>query len=411
VALWGLGAAPAVEHARVAQRSEEGRRELEQAARSLEASRDITAAIAGAAELERVLDLIAERGRALVQARAILIMLRDGEELVVAASAGRASPARDRRLPIAASSSGRVLRTGAAERVDDAAAHLQIGPEHLGVPGARTALLVPMLHRNAEVGVLAAFDRGERGDPFTAGDERLLGGFATAAANAVVIKRSVETDRLRSAIAGADQERRRWARDLHDQTLQALAALRLMLASASRRGDVGEAEAAIARAVTGLEQEIENLRGIIADLRPAVLDDIGLRPAIESLVARHRDTGAEVEAALDLPQLGPGSSPFASELETAAYRLVQEALTNAAKHAQASRVHVRAGVEHGDLVLEVQDNGRGFDARAATRGFGLAGMRERVYLSGGKLEIHSDARGTLVRARLPCRPADTGAAR
>ncbi len=154
--------------------------------------------------------------------------------------------------------------------------------EQLGVPGASTALLVPMLHHGARLGVLAAFDRGPEGENFTATDEQLLRTFAASAANAVALNRSVQSDRLRSAIEGADAERGRWARELHDETLQALGALRVLLAGALRRPDPEGSEQAITQAIADVEREIANLRAIIADLRPALLDDLGLLPQSRS---------------------------------------------------------------------------------------------------------------------------------
>jgi signal transduction histidine kinase len=403
-------AAIAIQNARVHEGSERGRAEAERAVRGLEAARDIADAIAGVDELDRVLELIVKRGRALISARAVLIMLREGDELVIAACAGHATDARGRRLPISRSTSGEVLERGRAERIADVSSHLRIAPEELGVEDAHTALLVPMVHRGASIGVLAAFDRGPGGDDFTAADEQVLRQFATSAANAVTVRRSVEADRLRSAIDAADSERRRWARELHDQTLQSLGGLRVLLASTIARDDADAKDRAIRQAIEDIELEIENLRGIITDLRPSLLDDLGLLPAIEALVARRRDDGLEVVSDLALPESAVGSFNLTQELETTIYRLVQESLTNIIKHAQAKHVRV-AVLRHDDVVVvEIQDDGVGFDPESETGGFGLPGMRERVYLAGGALELSSDG-GTLVRARFPLAAiasADTG---
>ena len=151
---------------------------------------------------------------------------------------------------------------------------------------------------------MAAFDRGPEGDEFTDEDEQLLHTFAASAANAVAISRSVEADRLRSAIASADAERRRWARELHDQTLQSLGALRVVLASIVGRGDASTKDDAIRHAIADIELEIENLRRIITDLRPSILDDLGLLPAIEALLDRGRDAGLEIRSEVMLPDSG-----------------------------------------------------------------------------------------------------------
>jgi signal transduction histidine kinase len=314
--------------------------------------------------------------------------------------------ARGHRLPISGSTSGQVLVRGRPERIADVSSHLRITPDQLGVPDAHTALLVPMLHRATAVGVLAAFDRGSEGAPFTAELEQLLRTFASSAANAVTIHRSVEADRLRATIMAADAERGRWARELHDQTLQALGGLRVLLASALRRGDTGSWELAMRQAIEDIELEIDNLRAIITDLRPSLLDDIGLLPAIEALVDRRRQDGLPITTELSLPQEGVS---LPADLETTVYRLVQEALTNVVKHANAGGAGVRVVLADDEVSVEVSDDGRGFDTSATAEGFGLVGVRERVYLGGGTLELESGGEGTTVRARLPLEHGQAGA--
>jgi signal transduction histidine kinase len=271
----------------------------------------------------------------------------------------------------------------------------------MGVPDARCALLVPMMHRGAGIGVLAAFDRGPECEPFTAEDEQLMRTFAASAASAVAVNRSVEAERLRSAIAAADAERSRWARELHDETLQALGGLRVLLASTVGRGDADSRDQAMRQAIEDIELEIGNLRGIISDLRPALLDDLGLVPAIEALLDRRRDAGLDVSSEISLPDAADLRAALSPELETTVYRLVQESMTNVVKHADATAVHVCVSLQNDRLVVDVSDDGRGFDPEARTAGFGLAGMRERVYLAGGELEVTPGDGGTTVRCTLP----------
>jgi signal transduction histidine kinase len=398
-------AAIAIENARLYENSARRSHQLERAVRSLEAARDIADAISGVPELNRILELIVKRGRALVEAQSLVIMLCEGDELVVVASAGHGGGAHGHRLPIAGSTSGQVLERGRPERITDAAHQLRIAPSELGVPDPRFALMVPMIHRGAGVGVLAAFDRGTECAEFTAEDEQLLRTFALSAANAVALNRSVEAERLRSTIAAADAERSRWARELHDQTLQALGGLRVLLASTVGRGDAETKDEAMRQAIEDIEVEIGNLRGIISDLRPSLLDDLGLRPAIEALLDRRRDAGLEIEPRLVLPDPSDDHAGMSPGLETATYRLVQEALTNVSKHAHATHVDVFVGLDDRWVTIEVRDDGVGFDPTDETSGFGLAGMRERVYLAGGELQIEPADPGTLVRARLPVRQA------
>jgi signal transduction histidine kinase len=386
----------AIENARLYEISERRREELEKAFRGLEATRDVAVAIGGEIALEHVLELIVKRGRALVGARSLLIMLREGEELVVRASAGHTENVRDVRLPIAESTSGQVLQRGRPERIADVAARLRIAPQEFGVPDAQTALLVPMLYRREALGILAAFDHGADQAAFSEDDEQMLRTFAVSAATAVALAQSVASDRLRSSIAAADTERRRWARELHDETLQGLGGLQLLLSSALSHDDLDIAQRAMREAVEHIEREIENLRSIITELRPAALDELGLKTALEALLDRHREqNGTEVDSQLELPDIAD------AELEGTVYRLVQEALTNVAKHARADSVRVAIGGSGGEVSIEVQDDGSGFDTATKTAGFGLAGMRERVSLAGGTLEISSGEQGTLVHVCLP----------
>ena len=179
----------------------------------------------------------------------------------------------------------------------------------------RTALIVPMIHRGHGVGVLVAVDRGSEQDPFSDADEDLLLTFAAAAANAVAISRSVESDRLaanhRRGRGGASS----LARELHDQTLQSLGGLRILLSGARRKDDVELFRTAVSQAVADLEYEIQNLRGIIADLRPPLLDDLGLRDALSALINRHRDRGLYVMLVLDLVKPNGDDLVLTSELE------------------------------------------------------------------------------------------------
>ncbi|HEY5196110.1 MAG TPA: GAF domain-containing sensor histidine kinase [Solirubrobacteraceae bacterium] len=396
-------AATAIENARLYQASEQRRVAQDRAVRGFEATRDIAIAVGGDTGLERVLELIVKRGRALVQARSIVIMLRDGPDLVVTASAGHAIDMRGRRVPISKSTSGQVLERKQPERIADVAARLRIAPSELGVPDAHVALLVPMVSRGEAVGVLAAFDRDDAdGEAFTDDDEQLLRTFAASAATAVAMARSVEADRLRSSLAAADAERNRWARELHDETLQGLGALRLLLAAARRTDDAGQTALAVDEAISQIEQEIENLHAIISDLRPAALDEIGLHAALETLVERRgvRDALA-ITSELVLPDPQEGGGRLAPEVETTVYRLAQEALTNVVKHARASCVRVAVVASTSEVSVEIEDDGVGFASAAQTSGFGLAGMRERVLLAGGRLTIDSSDQGTLVHARLP----------
>jgi signal transduction histidine kinase len=390
-------AAIAIDNARLYERAEKRRVELERAVRGFEATAAIAQAVGGDPELARVLELIVKRGRALVEARSVVILLEEGQDLVVAAAAGRVDGGRGARMPVDGSTSGEVLRTRASRRVDDIARGLRVAPTEIGIADATTALLVPLVYRGRGIGVLAAFDRltGEGG--FNAEDEQVMQAFAASAAIAVATAQSVEADRLRRSLESAEHERGRWARELHDETLQGLGALKVMLGAAVRQsGD--EARAAIDQAVEHVDHEIASLRGIIADLRPPVLDQVGLEPALETLLERTSAIhGLEVEATVSLPADGR----LGKDLETTVYRLIQEGLTNIVKHASAKLAQLDVRVADGLLLVTVADDGVGFDPGAPAPGFGLTGMRERVQLAGGRLVIEQGTPGTLLRAEIP----------
>jgi signal transduction histidine kinase len=397
-------AAIAIENARLYERSERRREELEKASRVLEATRDVALAIGEEIALEHVLELIAKRGRALVRSRTLLIMLRHGDELAVEASAGHAAQARGARLPVTGSTCGQVLEAARAQRISDVGARLLIKPTEFGVAGAQTALLVPMLYRGEALGILAAFDGGEGANAFSEEDERILRTYAASAATAVALARSVQSDRLRSSLAAADAERRRWARELHDETLQGLSALRLLLSSALPPRDPDLTEEAMQQAIRYTEREIANLRSIITELRPAALDELGLQSALQSLLEHHKQqSGARIESDLDLADRS-AAERLDRELQTTVFRIVQEALTNVAKHARASTVRVAVRESDERLRIEVKDDGAGFDTEAPSRGFGLAGMRERVSLADGMLTISSGPTGTLLTVSLLASP-------
>jgi signal transduction histidine kinase len=392
-------AAIAIEHANLYRRTAERSAELERAVEGLEATTAIARAIGSETDLSRVLELIVKRGRALVRARTVVLLLLDGERLVAAAGAGQLGPdTLGASLPLPASVAGEVLASGAPERIDDVSTRFGVHDDALGIVGAETALLVPLEYRGRPLGVMCVFDRLDEALTFDHRDEQLMLAFAASAATAVATAKSVEADRLRHSLRSAEQERGRWARELHDETLQGLAALGVLLNTGLRAG--GEAlERAARQATEQVSAEIANLRSLITELRPAALDELGLVAAMEGLARRVQDVeGLEVDLHVELTD----EDRLDPELTTAVYRLVQEALTNVGKHARASAVEVRVVQDPATVSVRVADDGSGFDAASPTQGFGLAGMRERAALMGGELSVRSAAGGgTVVEARFP----------
>jgi signal transduction histidine kinase len=395
----------AVDHARRYSGSEARRDELERTVAALDATTQIARALGGHTDLDRILELVAKRGRALVSARAVVIGLVRGSELVVASAAGRlAAPLEGRRLGLGDGLAVVAVRNGRTERLGDPLSRQRFAQDlgRLGVE-AQAGLVVPLVYRGAVSGVLYALDRTQDGPAFSAEDVRLLEAFAASAATAVATAQNAAEQRDRQRLAAAEQERTRWARELHDETLQGLGALRIGLSAARRSGDRVVIDEALDFAVDMVAREIDNLRALITDLRPAALDELGIEAAIVSLADRARRQGLAVEVDVRLGyEQGTAPGRLAPELETAVYRLVQEALTNAIKHGGAAEAAVAVQEDEATVHLTVSDDGQGFDPAAATEGFGLLGMRERVDLLQGHLKVESaPGQGTTVRVDLP----------
>ncbi|MBE7421465.1 MAG: PAS domain S-box protein [Zoogloeaceae bacterium] len=195
-----------------------------------------------------------------------------------------------------------------------------------------------------------------------------------------------------------EEERRAIARELHDEIGQALTAVKLSLAALRRRAAGGEEDAMLADGIGVIDHAIAQVRDRSLDLRPLMLDDIGLAGTLEWLVGRLQ---AKVSLRITA-EIAPLAERPEREVETAAFRIAQEALTNALRHAGARRVEVSLWQEDGQLCLAVADDGKGFDTAATRAGFGLSGMRERAILLGGEFMIDSSpGAGTCIRASLP----------
>jgi signal transduction histidine kinase len=377
---------------------EESNRDLARSVDRLEAFADIARALGGETELERILSLILAHGREIVSARTLVIYLPEGSDLVAVSGSARRSDSRPR-LALADSVAGEVLLSARPRRLGAESDPAQL--ERLA-PDAKAAILVPLLFRGEPLGVLAGINgAGERA--FEEEDEQLLMSVAASAATAVATAQSVAAARLRLSVEAADQARARWARELHDETLQGLTGVRMVLSAGLARNDGGALRGAAETADAHLAEEMRKLRDLIAELRPAALDDLGLGPAIESLAKRQAAIGG---FAVDLDIEFESERRLDRDTETAIYRIVQEALSNAVKHAHASEVSLRVRQLSDRVQVAVEDDGRGFDPDGVAAGFGLTGMRERALLAGGRLSVSSaDGGATRVAAVLPLPPA------
>jgi signal transduction histidine kinase len=396
-------AAIAIDNARLYTSVERRRAELERVVRGLEANVVVARAVGGETDLARVLELVVKRGRALLDARTLLVLLPEGDRLAVAAAAGEgAGELPGRSVPLQ-SVAGEILRSGETERLSDLSSRVRLGIDDLGLD-ASAGVFAALTFRGRPQGVIVAFDRLEGGPEFESDDELLAGSFAVSAATAIATAQTVEAERLHLSIEASEQERRRWARELHDETLQELGGLKVMLETALEAESQEVVREALDRAVGQVERGIRNLQGLITELRPAALDEIGVIAALEALVDRTASV-SEIAVELDADLAHDADLPptrLAPHIESTLYRLVQEALTNVIKHAGATRATVTVREDPERVRVEVRDDGEGFDTGAVSRGFGLVGMRERVALARGTLEVDSaPGRGTTVRAEFP----------
>jgi signal transduction histidine kinase len=368
--------------------------------RQLESLNEIGGALVSELELTPLLGLIVRRLRELIDASVVAIALPAGEEMRIEAAAGEAaSEFAGLSFPRAESKSGRVLARGASERVDslleDPEAH-QDAARKLGVT---TGLYVPLIVRGEPIGVLIAHDKVGPDPRFGSSDLRLAEQFAVRAANAVSISRRVAREALSRVVAGQETERRRLARELHDETGQALTSILLGLRAVDERASNDDVRAAVADLRELVVATLQDVRRLAVQLRPTVLDDFGLAAALERLTETFAESsGIEVELEARL-----GTKRLAPEVETTLYRIVQEALTNVVKHAEAHRISILLARREGSVLAVIEDDGKGLPANGLTGdGVGLLGIQERVELHDGRLTIESTPEaGTTLRIEVP----------
>ena len=367
----------------------------------LESLNEVGNALGTEMDLDRLLDLIARRLRELLEARLVTVLLPSGPDLLrFAAVAGeRGEQILGQTVSRSASKTGRVLERGHSERVDSLLDDPDVDHEATRLMGARTGLWVPLLVRGRAIGVLAAHDKLGSDVRFADTDVRLAETFASRAALAVDLSERIASDSLRRVVEAQELERRRLARELHDETGQALTSILLGLKSLEEKlGDAGSraAAAALRELVVATLQDV---RRLAVELRPSALDDFGLVAALERLTTSFSEqTGIEIDFEASI-----ANERLPEEVEIALYRIVQESLTNVVKHARARHVSILLARRNGAVKVVIEDNGQGFDpSEDANGGFGLVGMRERLALLGGRLEIESSGDdGTTIAAEVP----------
>ena len=397
VQLLAAKAAVAIENARLYESATRWGEQLQSLA-------EVGNALATEIELPRLLQLVVDRLRELINARLVFIAMPqpDGDTVIETVAGEDAEKFVGMKLDSNRSKTARVLERKRSERVDSLIDDPEVEQPAARSMGARTGLFVPLVVRDRAIGVVVAQDKQETDARFTDGDVRIAEAFAERAAVAIDLSERVAGDALRRVVEGQELERKRLARELHDETGQALTSILLGLRSiedaAGDQPEVRESILAVRELVVGT---LHDVRRLAVELRPKALDDFGLVPALERLTETFKEqteVDVQLEAALGEDRLSP-------DIESALYRIVQEALTNVIKHAQAKTVSVVLTRKGDAVAVVIEDDGRGFDPSGAREdGLGLVGMRERIALLGGRVTVESAERhGTTVAVEVPVR--------
>jgi signal transduction histidine kinase len=367
--------------------------------RQLQSLNEVGNALATETDLEKLLDLIVRRLRELLEARVVALALPIGaNELRFAAVAG-ADDLLGTTISRSESKSGAVIARRRSERIDSVMDDPEVHQEVSRRLAARTGMWVPLIGREAVIGVLEIHDKEGNDARFSHDDFRLAETFATRAAVAVELSQRVARDSVRRVVQAQELERRRLARELHDETGQALTSILLGLKPLEEALADHPARSALGELREQVVTALQDVRRLAVELRPAVLDDFGLVPALERLFdafAEQSDVHVDFHSAL-------GERRLPSDVETALYRVVQESLTNIVKHANARNISVSLVRRESGVAAVVEDDGAGFDQRTVRmKGIGLLGMRERLALLDGRLEVESrPGAGTTVVAEVP----------
>jgi signal transduction histidine kinase len=386
-------AAVAIENARLYENSTRWLRQFE-------SLNEVGNALSSELELEPLLALVARRLRELVDARLVLIALPEGGVLRVAAAEGESSyGVAGMELALAGSKAGRVLERGRSERVDSVLDDPEVDQQATRRLGVHSALYVPLAVRGRPIGIVIAHDKQGATPAFSEDDLRLAESLGSRAAIAVDLSERFTRDSVRRVVEAQELERARLARELHDETGQALTSILLGLKPLERTAESAEARAALESVRELVISTLQDVRRLAVELRPSALDDFGLVPAVERLTETFREqSGLRVDLETQL-----GEERLPSEAETTLYRVIQEALTNVFKHAAAERVSILLQRKNSAVVAVVEDDGAGFDpSDTRADALGLSGMRERVSLAGGRLQVESSpGAGTTVVAEVP----------
>jgi signal transduction histidine kinase len=404
-------AAVAIENARLYQAATE---QAEQARRAADARVALTGAAAAVLhehDLMQALRLVAREAVRLLGVGLVVVAMPDefaGAIRYEVAEGPAATTFDMSAVPLGDSFAGSVLLAGVSIHVDGrdtSALGSFVTAKRLA---GNDVIAQPVVVGDEPAAVLLAADR-EDGAEFTSDDQELLAVLATFAAIAIHTSRSLARERARAealarlrqtetdaearretlarVIETQERERRRLAQDLHDRTAGGLTSVLFSLRRLERELGDEEQRSQLSEARAGVSAAIEDVRDLIADLRPKVLDDFGLGPALERLCSTvARRSGLAVQA-----ELGEGLDALPPDVATAVYRIVQEAMSNVVRHAEARTVGVTAAILRDLLVVTVSDDGVGF--RPGSMGHGIEGMLDRARMVTGRVDLESPAGG------------------
>jgi signal transduction histidine kinase len=351
--------------------------------------------------VDRLLDVLVRLGRQLSEARRLLVAVEGAEGMRVRAVEG-SGPGWERGAAV----------TETVRLPDNLAVRVETDPQADG------GIAVTVTAHGGARAIVGRTATGRRvlmiadGTPGGRHGET-LGPLVEMAGHLVAAEGTAGLGMIRDSLREREEERQRWARELHDDTLQQLGALQVLLSSALQRASSAGAPAnedlvaAVRHATELLISQTANLRQLIAELRPATLDELGLGPPLRALAQRTEElSGIPVSLHISLRYSdGIIETRLLPDIELAIYRVVQEALTNIRRHSTATRAAITLIEDDETITAEITDNGHGFDPNRAA-GFGLEGMHERAELAGGTLEVvpaRSDGRGTTVRLIVPAK--------
>lgn len=381
-------AAVAIENARLY-------REAENRHKRIQAASEVTQGILEGRELDDLLRLIATRAMELMHASIATVMAPtgDGERLTVRVAVGAGADRLEGQTTAASGTiSDQVMQTGKPLLIPDLSVDERTRQPIVAMGSAGPGLFVPLLERGEPFGTLLVANPLE-GATFTEEDLELLRLFSSQASVALDYA-AARRAQQRLAVM---EDRERIAQELHDGVIQVLFAVGMSLQATGAIAGSPEIQDRLGQSVDAIDGAIRDLRNYIFGLRPGAMADRQLDLSLRELVKGYDESApATISADID-----PEAAAILAGRASDVLQLAREGISNAVRHAEASTIRLTLTIEDDTAVLEVVDDGRGFDPAAPGTGQGLPNLESRSRALGGSFEIRSDGGGTILRIRLP----------